>query len=342
MSGIGDIFPEVEGALEQRPPAELIALVERKRITGVLEAHDGPRRWELTLRGGEIEKVESSVESDDPIGGLLALERGKYRLRQQLLLPDGATCDRRVATGRLEAHGPVELVRTCERGGLNGTLRLKNEGRLVEALFDAGVLTTITLDGHQDVEARDLWGWSVGEWAILARPALDPPPNPKDSGLEFLKEFEVAAVSFLAAAERRAATTWTTGDGDGDGDEAIFPAPMRGDRSVRIVYLDTAPPADDTVPASSRYAKTDVTAVVVYQRPRQRIIVQDTAAVARESNDAIELAFAPASERRERAPAGSDLPERRPAHESPWLYLAIALVLLGLTGVILYLASFLQ
>lgn len=339
MSGIGDIFPEIDGAIEQRSPAELIALAKRKRITGVLEAHDGPRRWELTLRGGEIEKVESVVEGADPIESFLALEHGKYRLCQQLLLPDGTASDRRVATGRLEDHGPLELVETCERGGLNGTLRLKHEGRLIEALFDAGVLTTITLDGHQDVEARDLWSWSTGEWAILARPALDPPPNPKNSGLAFLKEFEVAAVSFLATAERRAAASWKVGDDD-EGDSPL-PDTARGDRSVKIVYYDTAP-AEDAVPLSSRYAKTDVTAVVVYQRPTPRIIVQDTAAVARESNDAIELAFAPSSARRERPPARLDLPERRPAHEIHWLYLVIAAVILGLIGVILYLVSFLQ
>jgi hypothetical protein len=338
MSGIDDIFPEISGVLEQRPPAELVAMAERKRITGVLEAHDGPRRWELVLRGGEIVAAESSVEGG-AIASFLALERGKYRLRQQLLLPDGTVSDRRVAAGRLEEQSPVDLVRTCERGGLNGKLRLKCGGRLVEALFDAGVFTTITLDGHQDVDVRDVWTWGEGEWAILALPALEPPPNPKDSGLEFLREFEVAAVSYLASAERKEAASWEVDDGDED-------SPLRGlgarDRSVRVVYLDTAPPVDDPGAVRSRYSDTDVTAVVVYKRPSQRIIVQDTAAVAREAGDALELALAPATTRREREPAGSDLAERRPSRESPWLLVAIALVMVALIGVVLYLVSFLQ
>ena len=395
MSSGFEIFPEVSGSLTERSPTDLIVLIERKRITGVLEAHDGPSRFELVLVGGEVKHVETTVECDDPLEGFLGLEKGRYRLRQQVLLPDGDVSDQRVAIGSLEDHGPIDLVQSCELGGLHGTLRIKSGGRIVEALFDAGVLTTITLDGHQDVDVNDVWGWKQGEWAILALPALEPPPDPCDSGMDFLRDFEVAAVSFLSDAAQKAEASWHTGDSVEapvagaravtsleskaaaqlevperlevceSSDAIARPAKRPDERTVRVVYYDTAKPTEDPTPLPSRYSDADVTSTFVYKRPKQRIIVENSSCVERSSRpliddvvpladtagsskvelddqDPIELAFAPAVRKRERP-----LPKRRPSvpapvrrrRSSPWPLFIILVVLLGLIGVALYLIT---
>lgn len=388
-----EIFPEVTGSLSERSPADLIALAAEKRITGVLEAHDGPNRFELILRGGEIESTEAARVSDDPLSSFLSLEKGRYRLRQQLLLPSGELSDIRLATGKLEDHSTIELVQSCESGGLHGTLRIKCGGRLVEVLFDGGILTTITLDGHQDVDVQDMWEWTTGEWAILALPALEPAPDPCDSGMDFLRDFEVAAVEFISDAQQKTDSIWDLEDsrelllGQSDKpveplpdepvaataepiepieddaptiDETVAPRQKRPDeRTVRVVYYDTAKPSDDPTPLPSRYSDADVTSVFIYKRPKQKIIVEnssssehdvrplegeivplaDMASHKDSSKYPIELAFAPAQKRVTRhVPVR---PTRQKKRGRPWPTIIVTIVLLTLICVLLYLISFL-
>lgn len=393
MSSGLEIFPEVTGTLKERSPADLITLIEQKRITGVLEAHDGPRRFELILRGGEIESAEATEDPEDPVSSFLNLEKGRYRLRQQLLLPNGELSDQRVATGTIEEFNTIDLVQSCEQGGLHGTLRVKCGGRLVEVLFDGGLLTTITLDGHQDVDVQDMWEWTTGEWAILALPALEPAPDPSDSGMDFLKDFEVAAVNFISDAQQKTDATWgledsrelllipdakpvdSTQEGveparpilderppnDAPVIEAtVEPRQKRPDeRTVRVVYYDTAKPSEDPTPLPSRYSDADVTSVFIYKRPKQKIIVENSTCQERDtrplegeivslaemsnqqesSKDPIELAFAPAPKRVSRPTDFRPLPQKK--RRGPWATIIVTLVLLSLIGLLLYLISFL-
>jgi hypothetical protein len=313
-----DYFPEIAGTLEERSAVELVELIGEKRLTGVIEAHDGPRRWEIMLRGGEISDALSTVEGEDPLESFLATSRGRYRLRQQVLLPDGAVSDRLVEKGAIGDQGPAELFRCCDGGGLTGTLRLRREGAMAEALFDAGVLTTITFDGHQEIDVDDLWNWTSGEWAILARPALDAAPNPLDSGLAFLREIEVAAADFLKYSDER----------DDDSDHITRPRiAKRRDQTVKVVYLETVDPYEDTVPVSSRYAETDITAVVVYQRPVRELPTP---------GDPLRLALAPATAKREREEARELDVEPDKRSDVPWALIIVTLVLLALIATILF------
>lgn len=365
-----EIFPEVSGTLSEKSPSDLIILFEKKKITGVLEAHDGPSRFELVLRGGEVIDAVTTVESDDPLESFLNLEKGRYRLRQQLLLPDGDLSDQKVAVGSLEDHGPISLVQSCELGGLHGTLRIKSGGRIVEVLFDAGVLTTITLDGHQDIDERDVWTWTKGEWAILALPALEPAPDPCDSGMEFLQDFEVAAVNFISDAQQDADDRWGLEDSrellvaeEAKGGSSKEVRPKRPDeRTVRVVYYDTATQADDPTPLPSRYSDADVTSTFVYKRPKQKIIVENTdrgssqdgeilslaaamPSTEEVSKDPIELAFAPAERKRpdtqpQRISKTTVFNEPEPKkRDNPWPVIIVTVVLLGLIGLLLYLLS---
>lgn len=333
MSTRADFFPEIEGTLEERRPEELIELVVEGRLSGILEAHDGPRRWELVLRGGDIISVETTVEGDEELEVFYELEQGRYRLRQQLLLPDGSRSDRFVETGELADADPIALVRCCEEGGLTGTLRLRELGRVAEALFDRGELTTITLDGHQDVDVDDLWRWQDGQWAILARPALDAAPNPLDSGLAFLKEIEVAACDFLAEAEASRRD---------DSEETTQPRRhRRSGQTVKVVYLDTVDPYEDTVPVSSRYAKTDITAVVVYSRSKGgRTGPADSPISIPTVGDPVRMALAPATaKKKEETEKRVSEVETRPDHETPWALIVVTVVLLSVIAVILWLLS---
>lgn len=338
-----DIFPEVEGPLSERSPAELIELIGEKRITGVLEAHQGPRRWELAVRGGEVVTIESTVSAEDPLDELLSLTEGRYRLRPQLLLPDGSVSDRMSVAGKIEDFGASELIRCCEDGGLNGSLRVRRAGELVEVLFDAGTLTAFTLDGRQGLEVNEVWRWTEGEWAIRARPPLEAPPNPKDTGLNFLKELEFAAVEMLDSSAE-----------PGE-DDTTIPRRPRRDHSIKVVYLDTPEKVpDDPAPVSSRYARTDITGVVVYPRPVPAVEVVDRGAVAQmpslgEEDDgepsSLELALMP-KERKELVdePEGPDEPEvpdelEEAEGDVPWRLIAIAVVLLTAIGLLLWLLS---
>ncbi len=253
------LFPEVSGPVEERPPIELLAELARRRFTGLLEAHDGPRRWELTYRGGDVAAAEST-EPGDPAETVAALTHGRYRLTQQLLLPGGEVSHRRVAEGALEDHPPALLFRTCEAGGLSGALRLLSRGRCAEVLFEAGDPLAITLDGHQDVEVQDLFRWREGHWAMLARPAFDPGPKPEDTGVAFLRVVEVALSEVLSSAAR------------GQPEERVEPVrPARSeDSSVRVVYLDTVQPLEDSASKPSRYARKDLTAVQVFVSSTRR------------------------------------------------------------------------
>ena len=251
------LFPEIEGSLADCSPAALVGLVDDRRITGVLEAHDGPKRFELVLRGGEIADAEST-EDGDAVESFLALEKGRYRLRQQLLLPDGEATSRRVAEGSLEEVPPAKLVRTCEKGGLTGSLRLLSDERFAELLYSAGTLTAVTLDGRQDVEATDMMRWSSGRWALVARPALEAPPRPEDSGVLFLREVEMALGDLVGVAEQGAGAR-TSSPPDG--------SPPEG--AVRIVYLDTVEPLEDSASKPWTYSDKDLTDVEVFLGPRR-------------------------------------------------------------------------
>lgn len=256
MSTTDQLFPEVGGSFEERPPVELLAELGRLRFTGLLEAHDGPKRWELKYRGGDVVTAEST-EAGDAVETLTELTKGRFRLSQQLLLPGGEVIHRRLAEGDLGTRGALELFKACEAGGLSGALRLLSDGRFAELQFDAGSPTSITLDGHQDVQVQELFGWTSGYWAILARPAFDPTPRPEDSGVAFLREVAVALSDLLEPlpAEARVETHRSTGPEES---------------SVRVIYLDTVKPLEDSASTPSRYARTDLTAVQVFSSSKRK------------------------------------------------------------------------
>jgi hypothetical protein len=74
----------------------------------------------------------------------------------------------------------------CEQAGLTGVLEMRNEGRVVEVLYEAGEMLGIRLDGREEANLDQVFAWDQGAFRVLARTEddvrsrLPPPPLPSE------------------------------------------------------------------------------------------------------------------------------------------------------------------
>jgi len=155
----------------------LLADIEERRTSGVLHFEAGEVNGQIELIAGQLALEQPEMtDGRDPVEVLLSLREGSYELLQKLPPLPVSKGDEQARQGSLEVHVPADLMNYCEGAGLTGKLRLENEDRSAEAIYDRGELTAIRVDGTEDTDLHDVFGWSTGHFTIVAftvAPPLD-------------------------------------------------------------------------------------------------------------------------------------------------------------------------
>jgi hypothetical protein len=155
----------------------LLAEIEDRRTSGVLHFKAGGMTGAIELVAGQL-ALEQPEMSDgrDPVEVLLSLRDGSYALHQKLPPLPVSKGDEQARQGSLEVHVPADLMNYCENAGLTGKLRLEQDERSAEAIYDRGELKAIRVDGTEDTDLHEVFGWKSGHFHITAfsqAPTLD-------------------------------------------------------------------------------------------------------------------------------------------------------------------------
>ena len=229
--------PVVSGDITEEGVLALLAQIERRRTTGVLRFEAGETSGEVTLLAGQLALEQGELpDGRDPVEALLGLRTGCYELFQRLPpLPVSKGDDQR-REGSLAVHVPADLMNYCERAGFTGTLTFEREEREAQAVYDRGELIAIRVDGTEDDDLHDVFGWEQGSFEILAyaaAPSLRPeeleegepeeddpserePTLPRirtrrdETGQQFLSVVEVALTTILEEREKRRSPSRTS------------------------------------------------------------------------------------------------------------------------------------
>lgn len=290
--------PVLRGELAKGGAIELLRELEQKRITGVLRYEDGASAGEIVLYGGEI-AVEQPPREDalDPVEVLLELGAGRYEVHQRLPPLAVSKGDDYVRTGSLAVHVPADLMRYCEHAGLSGVLELRHEGRRAEAIYEAGELLAIQIDGEgTTTDLSEIFGWEQGRFRVELDPGAptrfreeeatttELPVVPREGKKredtrQFLRVLEMALVDVIDKSERARSPTRTS--------PPLPPPPKARPRpvsvpppekrstdehTVRLIYLSGDPPAVAPKDTSTRHVQRGdaAEAVLTEARPERR------------------------------------------------------------------------
>lgn len=196
------MFAPVQGDFVERTPIDLLKACEEKRFTGLIEIDGAALHGSVLMRAGEVSSLQLQGAEGDALDAFLSLQQGRYTLRQHMPTLDGSLTTEPIVRGSLAEHGPADVLRFCESGGLTGQVRMASAGRRLEVFYEAGAMTAITVDGRSDADLDQAFRWRVGDFAITARPAFEAPKRPDESGLHFLSVVEVALGKVIDKAER--------------------------------------------------------------------------------------------------------------------------------------------
>jgi len=268
----------------------LLTELESLRATGALVFEVDGDAWEVSLVAGQIATEQPERDDgEDAVEKLLSLRGGSYRVYQRLpplLVSSGGASHRE---GSLAVHVPADLMNYCERAGLSGELIFESRGMRAEILYDGGELSTIRLDGVDDL--NDVFAWEDGSFHVHAKaptvanaPESDhPEPARVDTEPPLLSVVEVALASIVREREERRPGSRTgpplppmprpmTGD--------TLPPPKRRERrdaTVKVIYLGGSPAVRATTDTSTRHVRNDVTAEeVLPEATRGRVRAKKT------------------------------------------------------------------
>lgn len=290
--------PVLRGALRSGGAIELLRELEEKRITGELRFESEEEEGLIAFYGGAI-AADQELRGDgrDPVDVLLEMQEGTYEIHPRLPALAVSKGDDLVKTGSLAVHVPADLMGYCERGGLTGRLELSHEGRRAEAIYEAGELLAIELDGRGDADLTEVFAWEQGRFRIeldasapeRAREAEEAPtteyvavPKKKrDDTRQFLRVVEMALADVLDSSERARSPTRTSPPMPEPPKarprpRALPPPPPPrrhpDDHTVRLIYLSGEPPTPTTADTSTRHvAKGSATEVALTDaRPERR------------------------------------------------------------------------
>jgi hypothetical protein len=290
--------PVLSGTLRRGGAIELLRELEEKRITGELRFESDDEEGLISFYGGAI-AADQELRGDgrDPVDVLLELQGGIYEIHPRLPVLAVSKGDDFVKTGSLAVHVPADLMSYCERGGLTGRLELSHEGQRAEAIYDAGELLAIELDGRGDADLSEVFAWEQGRFRIeldataseRIRSVEDAPtteyvavPKKKrDDTRQFLRVVEMALVDVLDHSERARSPTRTSPPMPPPPKarprpSALPPPPLPrrrvDDHTVRLIYLSGDPPSPSAADTSTRHvAKGSATEVALTDaRPERR------------------------------------------------------------------------
>ncbi|MCS6797962.1 MAG: DUF4388 domain-containing protein [Myxococcota bacterium] len=297
--------PVLAGSLVPDGAVELLRRIEELRTSGVLRFRTPDVEADLVLVAGQLALDQPALpDGRDPVELFLSAREGRFEVLQKLpVLPVSGGDDSR-RTGSLAVHVPADLMTYCERAGLTGTLTLRHGDRFAEAVYDRGELVAMRVDGSEERDLHEVFGWEEGSFEIVAtpvRPPVEPavetePEGPADreptrprirradeTGRQFLRVVEVALARIHEERERRRSPTRSS--------------PPLPDRPA------TRPPRALSVPPPPR-ERRDNTVRIIYLRPNPSV-----AAIAA-SDDATRHVSSGAGL------ADRDLPEARPERRS--------------------------
>jgi hypothetical protein len=188
--------PVLSGEIPQGGVLDILREIEGRRITGKIRFVVGAETGEVELVAGQIAMDQDPLPNGaDPVEALLGARSGIYAVHAvlpQLPVSQGNDHERR---GSLAVHVPADLMTYCEHAGLTGVLEMRNEGRVVEVLYEAGEMLGIRLDGREEANLDQVFAWDQGAFRVLARTEDDvrsrlpppmttseppPPPEPDD------------------------------------------------------------------------------------------------------------------------------------------------------------------
>jgi len=241
----------------------LLSEIEERRTTGVLRFEAGDLAGEVALVAGQIALNQKPLaEGRDPVDALLSLRTGRFEVFQRLPPLPVTKGDDLTRGGSLAVHVPADVMNYCERSGLTGTLTFEREGSRALAVYDGGELVEIHVDGRDDDDLNEVFGWEKGSFEIRAlteRPIIEVPEEPVDAaepggreetGQQFLHSVQVALSSIVDERERRRSASRTGPPlppppkaRRPDSLPGLAPAPdperfsRRSDQTVRVVYL---------------------------------------------------------------------------------------------------------
>jgi hypothetical protein len=280
--------PVLAGEITTEGVIGLLAEIERRRTTGALRFEAGDVVGEVALVSGQLALEQGELpDGRDPVEVLLQLREGHYDLFQRLPALPVSRGDERRREGSLAVHVPADLMNFCERAGLTGKLTLLRDNRRAETVYDKGELVAIRVDGTDDADLHEVFGWEEGAFQITAfsvTPSVDvdvpdEEEDPADreptirmerrrrdeTGKQFLKVVEVALTSILEEREKRRSPTRTSPplppapktqrpDSMSDADQPATSDAPRREPTVKVIYLGDPEPVepDPSVPPPRR------------------------------------------------------------------------------------------
>lgn len=168
--------PILEGNLSGQIPSALLVEIEHLRTSGELHFQTPTHKGAITLIAGMIAEEQQALASgEDPLDILLAAKEGSYALYQMLRPLPVSNGDDQRRTGSLAVHVPAELMNYCEASGVTGTLTVEREGKSASIGYQAGELDIIRVDGSEEQDLHNVFGWTEGTFTI----ALDAPTKPE-------------------------------------------------------------------------------------------------------------------------------------------------------------------
>lgn len=166
--------PVLSGEIPAGGILDLLREIEARRITGKIRFVVGDETGEVELIAGQIALDQDPLPSgSDPVEALLAARSGIYAVHACLPPLPVSQGDERERRGSLAVHVPADLMTYCEQAGLTGVLEMRNDGRLVEVIYEAGEMLGIRLDGREDADLGEVFAWDQGAFRIVARSPSD-------------------------------------------------------------------------------------------------------------------------------------------------------------------------
>lgn len=187
--------PVLSGDIPPDGFIDVLREIEDRRITGKIRFIVGDESGEVELVQGQLALDQEPLpDGADPVEALLAARAGLFTVHALLPPLPVSRGDESERRGSLGVHPVTDLMTYCEQAGLTGWLELRNAGRVVEMIYEAGELLGICLDGREETELDAVFAWEDGSFHVTMHSvdevrarlpgSVAPPPTSEDRGEE--------------------------------------------------------------------------------------------------------------------------------------------------------------
>jgi hypothetical protein len=237
--------PVLSGDIPSDGVLEVLREIEARRITGKIRFVIGAESGEVELVGGQIAMDQDPLpDGSDPVEALLQARSGIYAVHAVLPALPVSQGDEHERRGSLAVHVPADLMTYCEQAGLTGVLEMRNEGRVVEVVYESGEMLGIRLDGREEADLGEVFAWDQGAFRITSRTSDDVRSRLPDAGPEADAGLEPAPEAPEDPADREPTVRFARPEPDGGPTRRYAkvdgPAPGRedtGKQFLRVVEM---------------------------------------------------------------------------------------------------------